>query len=117
MDKVRKIEHYLTDYAMKRLAELDYITVYGPPVDQRGGVISFNVTGGEKGIFVHPHDVSTIMDEQGIAIRAGNHCAQPLMKAMCVPATSRMSFYIYNTIEEIDYAIETLETVQKIFNS
>lgn len=117
MDKVRKIEHYLTDYAMKRLAELDYITVYGPPVDQRGGVISFNVNGGKNGIFVHPHDVSTIMDEEGIAIRAGHHCAQPLMEAMCVPATSRMSFYIYNTRDEIDFAIETLESVQKIFNS
>ncbi len=117
MDKVRKIEHYLTDYAMKRLAEMDYITVYGPPADQRGGVISFNINGGKNGIFVHPHDVSTIMDEEGIAIRAGHHCAQPLMDAMCVPATSRMSFYIYNTKEEIDLAIETLESVQQLFNS
>ncbi|MHA2402172.1 MAG: aminotransferase class V-fold PLP-dependent enzyme [Candidatus Kariarchaeaceae archaeon] len=116
MDKVRKIEHYLTEYAMKRLDELDYIEIYGPDADNRGGVISFNVTGGEGGFFVHPHDVSSILDEMGIAIRAGHHCAQPLMIAMDVPATSRMSFYIYNTKQEIDTAIEGLEKVQNIFN-
>ncbi|MDH5404679.1 MAG: aminotransferase class V-fold PLP-dependent enzyme, partial [Candidatus Heimdallarchaeota archaeon] len=90
--------------------------VYGPDATKRGGVISFNVTGGKNGVFIHPHDVSTLLDEKGIAIRAGHHCAQPLMNAMNVPATSRISFYIYNSIEEIDKTIEALKEVQTVFN-
>lgn len=117
MKKVRQIEHYLTAHALKRLQELDFITVYGPDIDNRGGVISFNLTGGKNGIFVHPHDVAAVMDDMGIAIRAGHHCAQPLVtKIMKLPATSRMSFYIYNTIEEIDYTIDSLIEVNKVFN-
>lgn len=116
MDKVQKIEHYLTEYAMDRLSELDYIKVYGPPADERGGVVSFNITGGDDGIFIHPHDVSQVMDEYGVAIRAGHHCAEPLMRLMEVPATSRMSFYLYNTISEIDIAIDAIEDVNKLFN-
>ncbi|MHA2252874.1 MAG: aminotransferase class V-fold PLP-dependent enzyme [Candidatus Kariarchaeaceae archaeon] len=116
MEKVRKIEHYLTKYAMERLSELDFVEVYGPTADMRGGVISFNITGGKDGIFVHPHDVSTILDDLGIAIRAGHHCAQPLMDLMDVPSTSRMSFYIYNTKEEIDKTIDALKKAQGIFN-
>lgn len=117
MDRVREIEHYLTEYAMKRLAELDFIEVYGPDASQRGGVISFNVTGGENGVFVHPHDVASVLDEKGIAIRAGHHCAQPLVTSiMSLPATSRMSFYIYNTTKEIDYTIDALTEVNNLFN-
>ncbi|OLS21399.1 MAG: putative cysteine desulfurase [Candidatus Heimdallarchaeota archaeon LC_2] len=116
MDKVRQIEHQLTKYAMDRLDELDYITIYGPDIENRGGVISFNVTGGKEGVFIHPHDVASILDEEGIAIRAGHHCAQPLMRSMELPATSRMSFYIYNTKQEIDITIEALEKVQNTFN-
>ncbi len=116
MSRVREIEHHLTGYAMKRLAELDFITIYGPDVDSRGGVISFNVTGGEDGTFVHPHDVSSLLDEKGIAIRAGHHCAQPLIEEMQLPATSRMSFYIYNTKDEIDYTIDALIELNRIFN-
>ncbi len=117
MDRVRQIEHYLTKHAMKRLEELDFITVYGPDANSRGGVISFNITGGDNGMFVHPHDVAALMDERGIAIRAGHHCAQPLVtQIMKLPATSRMSFYIYNTIEEIDFAINSLVDVNKMFN-
>lgn len=116
MDKVKYIEHQLTKYAMDRMSELDYIEIYGPDIESRGGVISFNVTGGKDGVFIHPHDVASIMDEEGIAIRAGHHCAQPLMRLMDLPATSRMSFYIYNTKQEIDTAIDALEKVQKTFN-
>ncbi|MCE7733349.1 MAG: cysteine desulfurase [Candidatus Heimdallarchaeota archaeon] len=116
MDKVQLIEHQLTKYAMERMSELDYVTIYGPDIDNRGGVISFNVTGGEGGVFIHPHDVASILDEEGIAIRAGHHCAQPLMRSMDLPATSRMSFYIYNTKQEIDIAIDALEKVQNTFN-
>ncbi len=116
MSKVRKIEHYLTSYAMDKLSELDFITVYGPDADNRGGVIAFNITGGDNGVFVHPHDVASILDEAGIAIRAGHHCAQPLHDLMNIPATSRMSFYIYNTIEEIDYTINILKEVNSVFN-
>ncbi|MDH5644562.1 MAG: SufS family cysteine desulfurase [Candidatus Heimdallarchaeota archaeon] len=116
MNKVKEIEHYLTKYAMDKLSELDFIEVYGPDATKRGGVISFNVTGGKNGVFIHPHDVSTLLDEKGIAIRAGHHCAQPLMNAMNVPATSRISFYIYNSIEEIDKTIEALKEVQTVFN-
>lgn len=117
MDKVRKIEHYLTEYALNRLEELDFVQVYGPSADQRGGVVSFNVTGGDGGFFVHPHDVSQVLDDHGVAIRAGHHCAEPLMRAMELPATSRMSFYIYNTKQEIDIAIEAIEEVNSLFNS
>lgn len=116
MDKVRSIEHSLTSYAMDRLSELDYVTVYGPSADERGGVVSFNLTGGPKGDEIHAHDVSTLLDEQGIAMRAGHHCAQPLMKAMQIPATCRISFYIYNTKAEIDKAVDAIEDVQRLFN-
>ncbi|MHA2502380.1 MAG: aminotransferase class V-fold PLP-dependent enzyme [Candidatus Kariarchaeaceae archaeon] len=116
MDKVRNIEHYLTSYAMKRLEEMDYVKVYGPDLEHRGGVISFNITGGDNGFFVHPHDVSQVLDEHGVAIRAGHHCAEPLMRLMEVPATSRMSFYIYNTRAEIDIAIDAIAEVNSLFN-
>lgn len=116
MDKVRSIEHSLTSYAMDRLSELDYVTVYGPSADERGGVVSFNLTGGPKGDEIHAHDVSTLLDEKGIAMRAGHHCAQPLMKAMEISATCRISFYIYNTKAEIDKAVDAIEDVQRLFN-
>lgn len=116
MDKVRKIEHELTAYAMKRLLELPNVKIFGPQnADQRGGVISFNISNAD-GLLVHPHDVATILDEEGIAIRAGHHCAQPLMGELNVPATNRISFYIYNTFEEIDRTIEMLETSIKMFS-
>jgi cysteine desulfurase / selenocysteine lyase len=116
MDKVRQIEHDLTDYAMKKLSEMDGVTLFGPKsADKRGGVISFNVSTSD-GMLIHPHDVSTLLDEEGIAIRAGHHCAQPLMRKLSVPATCRISFYIYNTFDEIDRCIEVLETTVKMFS-
>lgn len=115
MQTVQKIEHELTKYAMQLLEEMPGVTIFGPTDPaKRGAVISFNLSTAD-GLFIHPHDVASYFDEQGIAIRAGHHCAQPLMGELHVPATSRMSFYIYNTFEEIDAAITAIHGVQEIF--
>lgn len=101
-------EKALTAYAYKRLSETPYITIYGPSdLSKRGPVISFNIEG------VHPHDVTTILNEDNIAIRAGHHCAQPLMKRMGLPSTCRISFSIYNKNEDVDRLIESLKKVRK----
>jgi len=101
-------EMALTDYALKRLKETPYIQVFGPDTGhERGPVISFGV------LDVHPHDVTTILDQDKIAIRAGHHCAQPLMKRLGLPSTCRISFGIYNTEEEIDQLIDSLKGVRK----
>lgn len=101
-------ENKLTAYAYKRLSEMEHISIHGPRVlHDRGPVISFSVNG------VHPHDVTTILNEDHVAIRAGHHCAQPLMKEMGLPSTCRISFAVYNTEEEIDRLIESLGKVRK----
>lgn len=112
MDQVRRHEQELVSYALETLSTLPDLILYGPrnPED-RGGVISFNLEG------VHPHDVGTILDDEGIAIRAGHHCAQPLMRRLGVSATARASFYVYNTIEEIDLLIKGLEKVRQVFHA
>lgn len=104
---IGKIEEELTTYALEKMKEIPEVIIYGEPdgSKSRCGVISFNVKG------VHPHDTSTILDADGIAIRAGHHCAQPLMKYMKVNATCRISLYFYNTKEEIDQFIESLKSV------
>ncbi len=103
-------EQGLAAYAMKRLHELEDVTVYGPgDVRQRGGVVSFNLAG------LHPHDVGTILDQEGIAIRAGHHCAKPLIRRLGVAATCRASFYLYNTPQEVDRLIEALARVKTFF--
>jgi cysteine desulfurase/selenocysteine lyase len=100
----------LLAYARKRLSALPGIALYGPTDPaQAGGILSFNIPG------VHPHDVGSILNEQGIAIRAGNHCAQPLMRHLGVSATARLSFYFYNTEEEIDLVFKALQQVYQIF--
>ncbi len=110
MKRVREHEIALTDYAMKRLREIPGIRIFGPPVaDHRGGVVSFVLEG------VHPHDIASILDAEGIAIRAGHHCAQPLMERLDVPATTRASFYIYNMEEEVDRLVEGLQKVREVF--
>ncbi|NMJ87372.1 MAG: cysteine desulfurase [Thaumarchaeota archaeon] len=110
MDNVREHENELTRYALDRITNVKGIHVYGTQdVEKRGGLISFNL--GD----IHPHDLSTILDEDGIAIRSGHHCAQPLMELLDVAATSRVSFYIYNTKEEIDSLINSLERARVIF--
>jgi cysteine desulfurase/selenocysteine lyase len=108
MDKIHQYEKELTAYAIEKMLQIPYITLYGPKnVENRGGVISFSIEG------VHPHDVASIVDADGVAIRAGHHCAQPLMKFLGIPATSRASFYFYNTFDEIDKFIESLKNVRK----
>ena len=110
MENIRKHEIYLTDYALESMLSLKYATIYGPrdPKD-RGGLISFNIAD------IHPHDLATIMNDHGIAIRSGHHCAQVLMQRLDVPATSRASFYIYNTKEEIDRFVNAIKEAGRIF--
>ena len=110
MDKVREHEIELTKYALEKLSKVKGIKIYGTKdISKRGGVISFNFAD------VHPHDVAQIIDGEGIAVRSGHHCAQVLMERLNVAATSRASFYIYNTKEEIDKLINSLNKVAKVF--
>jgi cysteine desulfurase / selenocysteine lyase len=102
-------EHELAAYALGRLAEVPGITLYGPPAERRAGIVSFNIEG------IHPHDVAQILDMQGVAIRAGHHCCQPLMQKLGVAATNRASFYLYTLQEEIDQLADGLHTVRKVF--
>jgi cysteine desulfurase / selenocysteine lyase len=100
-------EHELTGYALERLAELDWIRVFGPPADRRAGIVSFEVEG------IHPHDVAQILDWDGVAVRAGHHCTQPLMSRLGVSATTRASFYLYTIPEEIDRLVDGLHKAKK----
>ena len=110
MENIRKHEICLTEYALESMQSLKYITIYGPMDSKfRGGVISFNIAD------IHPHDLATIMNDHGIAIRSGHHCAQVLMQRLDVPATSRASFYIYNTKEEIDKFVNAIKEAGRIF--
>lgn len=110
MDKVREHEIELTTYAIEKLSKVKGLHIYGTKdISKRGGVISFNFAD------VHPHDVAQIIDGEGIAIRSGHHCAQVLMERLNVAATSRASFYIYNTKEEIDVLVNSLNIVAKVF--
>ncbi len=110
MDNVRQHELEITQYALKALRGVEGLTIYGPlDPHHRGGVLSFNV--GD----IHPHDLATIMNEHGVAIRSGHHCAQVLMERLDVSATSRASFYIYNTKEEVDILINVLHQARRIF--
>jgi cysteine desulfurase/selenocysteine lyase len=110
MENIRKHEISLTEYALESMQSLKYITIYGPTDSNfRGGVISFNIAD------IHPHDLATIMNDHGIAIRSGHHCAQVLMQRLDVPATSRASFYIYNTKEEIDKFVNAIKEAGRIF--
>jgi cysteine desulfurase/selenocysteine lyase len=114
MENVQAHEQAMAAYALERLAVVPNLSVYGPPADERGGVITFNlIRDGE--LLIHPHDLASILDREGIAIRAGHHCAQPLMEHYGVPATARASFYVYNTEEEIDKLVEALHKAQSIF--
>lgn len=112
MDAVVDHEELLTQKALNALQQIEGITIYGPQdTHDRGGVISFTIGN------VHPHDMASIFDEQGIAIRAGNHCAQPLHEKLGVPATARVSFYIYNTLDDIDALLVGIQKTQEIFNT
>jgi len=107
MEAIEEHEHALAAYALERLAEVSGVHVFGPPAERRAGIVSFEVEG------VHPHDVAQILDWEGVAIRAGHHCCQPLMARLGVAATNRASFYLYTIPEEIDRLVEGLHKVRK----
>jgi len=107
---IEEHEQELAAYALERLAEVPGIVTYGPPPDRRAGIVSFNLDG------IHPHDVAQILDGEGVAIRAGHHCCQPLMAKLGVAATNRASFYLYTVTEEIDRLVDGLHKVRKILS-
>jgi len=107
-DAIAAHEHELVIYAMERLAEVPGLRVFGPPADRRTGIVSFDLEG------IHPHDVAQVLDFEGIAVRAGHHCTQPLMTRLGVVATTRASFYLYSLPEEVDRLIDGLHKVRKV---
>ena len=115
MKNVREHEKELTAYALEQLSKVKDLVIYGPKdPEKRGGVISFNVVKNGQ-VAIHPHDLASILDTEGIAVRSGHHCAQPLMKVLGIPAAARVSFYIYNTKDEIDKLIPAIEKAKRIF--
>jgi len=114
MEKVHVYEQAIAAYALDRLASVPNLQIYGPPASERGGVITFNLMRDGE-LLIHPHDLASILDREGIAIRAGHHCAQPLMEHYGVPATARASFYVYNTEGEVDKLVEALLKAQQVF--
>jgi cysteine desulfurase/selenocysteine lyase len=114
MDNVLAHEQAMAAYALERLERVPNLWIYGPPATERGGVITFNLMG-DGDLLIHPHDLASILDREGIAIRAGHHCAQPLMEHYGVPATARASFYVYNTEAEVDQLAGALIKAQKVF--
>lgn len=110
MENIHRYEQELVDYVLPKLHEIDGITTYGPQDPKHHtGVIAFNLDG------IHPHDVATALDMEGIAVRAGHHCAQPLMNYLNLPATARASFYFYNTKEDADRLIEAIQATKEFF--
>jgi cysteine desulfurase/selenocysteine lyase len=107
LEAIEQHEHGLTEYVLGLLGELDWVEVYGPPAERRAGIVSFNVEG------VHPHDVAQVLDWEGVAVRAGHHCTQPLMAKLGVSATTRASFYLYSIPEEVDRLVAGLHKVKK----
>jgi cysteine desulfurase/selenocysteine lyase len=111
LDEIENHEHKLAAYAMDRMSTINGLTIYGPKdPSKRAGIVTFNLDD------VHPHDVATVLDMNGIAVRAGHHCAQPLMKWLQVTATARASFYLYNSEEDIDRLVAGLSTAKEYFN-
>ncbi len=110
MSAIHAHEQAIIAYALDRLEEVPGIRVYGPPAERRGGVASFSLDG------VHPHDVAQLLDRDGIAVRAGHHCAMPLHDRYDLPATTRASFYLYNTTSEVDRLVESLYKVKQVFS-
>ena len=109
MDNIAAHEHEITAYALERLEEIPGLKVFGPSADKKGGVAAFTLDG------IHPHDVAQILDRDGIAVRAGHHCAQPLHEKFGIQATSRASFYLYNTKEEVDLLVHGIYKVKEMF--
>jgi len=109
MENIAAHEHQITEYALERLEEIPGLKLFGPSADKKGGVAAFTLDG------IHPHDVAQILDKDGIAVRAGHHCAQPLHEKFGIPATSRASFYMYSTKEEVDLLVNGLYKVKEMF--
>jgi cysteine desulfurase/selenocysteine lyase len=109
MDAVRRHEQAITALASERLRAVGDVRIYGPPPAERSGVVSFTV--GD----IHPHDLATILDEGGVCIRAGHHCAQPLMRRLNVPATARASFYLYSDESDVDALVAGVEHAREVF--
>jgi cysteine desulfurase/selenocysteine lyase len=110
MERVREHERELTAYALERLPEVEGITLYGPPnVDRRGGVVPFTIEG------MHPHDIAELADREAVCVRAGHHCAQPLMRCLGVGATARASFHVYNVREDVDRLVHALGQAREVF--
>ncbi|EUJ21539.1 cysteine desulfurase [Listeria aquatica] len=110
MENIHAYEEELTAYALSEMQKIEGLTIYGPlDARKRCGLVTFNLDG------IHPHDVATVLDEEGVAVRAGHHCAQPLMKWLGVQSTARASFYLYNTKEEIDVFIRGLQLTKEYF--
>jgi cysteine desulfurase / selenocysteine lyase len=109
MENVREHEREITEYAYEALSEIDGLTMYGPPPARRAGVISFALDG------IHPHDLATIADRDQVCLRAGHHCAMPLMTRLGVPATARASFYVYTQKDEVDRLVGSIKEAQRIF--
>jgi cysteine desulfurase / selenocysteine lyase len=109
MDAVRDHERQLMAFASERLLAVPGVRIYGPPASERSGVVSFTV--GD----IHPHDLATVLDETGVCVRAGHHCAQPLMRRLDVPATARASFYVYNTEADVDALVAGVERARELF--
>ena len=109
LDAIERHEHELVEYALEKISDVPGIQLYGPSPDRRAGIVSFNMEG------VHPHDVAQVLDWEGVAIRAGHHCCQPLMQRLGVAATNRASFYLYTVPDEIDRLAEGLFRVRKVF--
>lgn len=111
-DKIQEIENEVTSYARQELSKLNYLTLYATPNEKNhSSVISFNIKG------VHPHDVASILDSEGVCVRSGNHCAQPLMRFLGIDSTCRASFYIYNTKEDVDKLVKALDKAYSMFKN
>jgi len=109
MENIHAHEQFITGYALEALSEINGLKLLGPPVSQRGGVAAFTVKG------IHPHDISQVLDQDGIAIRAGHHCAMPLHTKLKLPASARASFYLYTRPDDIDQLVASLHRVRKVF--
>lgn len=108
--EIQKVEEAITKYAVNELSKLDFLELYiTPHLENHSSVISFNIKG------VHPHDVASILDSNGVCVRSGNHCAQPLLRYLGMDSTCRASFSIYNTKEDVDNLVEALKKAYKMF--
>ena len=110
MDKIWDHEQTLVKYAMEKVNQVPGVTIYGPSNSQdRGGVVAFTLDG------VHPHDIAQVLDSDGVAVRAGHHCAMPLHEKYSLMATARASFYIYNDVDDVDALVDSLDKVRHMF--